>query len=686
MLDAIPDGVWLVELAALTEPGLVPQAVVDSLGLKENPGKALRETLLEYLAEKRLLLVLDNCEHLLAACSELAERVLRQCPRVTVFATSREALGISGELTFRIPSLALPDTNVPQTPESLTHYEAVRLFVERAQFHQPAFCVTNENAPALASVCLRLDGIPLAIELAAARIRSLTVEEVNQRLDQRFRLLTTGSRTALPRQQTLQSLIDWSYDLLDEPHQSLLSRLSVFSGGWTLDDAEAVCSDELVPECDVLDILSSLVDKSLVTPEERTGATRYRLLETVREYAKAKLLKAGDHEGWHDRHLMHCRNLATRPSSLHGAERNSWLVLVENEIDNMRAALDWSLRESSGNREEGDFSRRCSSLELCTHLSHFWYHRCHFREGLDWCVKALAQSASDAPTEARAKLLYEAGSLAFFRDAKVAETMFLESCALSRQLGCKGLEGWSLIYVADLNSLRGDVAKAMEFYRDALALLRESKERLGEAYCLKDMALTARREHNLALARSLIEEAVSIARQLGDEPAEANCLHILGNIALYQKDYAEARGWLDESLELARKHGMLSNRPNIFWNLGMVCLESGALGEAGDFLRQCLKLGREQDNYVPVLEAMMSLARLASIQSNPERAARLYGAFAVHQEAAKFSIDPCDIEAFEQNTSDVRERLGSGQYDKARQKGAAMSMEDAIKFGLLPDR
>ena len=293
---------------------------------------------------KQLLLLLDNCEHLVDACATLADTLVRQCPGVRILATSREALGITGEQAYRVPSLSLPDRKQAPTPQSLSIYESVQLFIDRALLVRSDFQVTNQNAPALASVCYHLDGIPLAIELAAARVRSLSVEEIDGKLDERFRLLTGGSRTALPRQQTLRSLIDWSYDLLREPEKLFLQRLSVFAGGWTLAVAQEVCAGEGIEQRDVLDLQSSLADKSLVLAEPTDGHTRYRLLETVRQYATERLAETGAREALRERHRDYFLALAEEAApKLEGAEQAAWLQRLEKEYENLRASLEWSL-------------------------------------------------------------------------------------------------------------------------------------------------------------------------------------------------------------------------------------------------------------------------------------------------------------------------------------------------------
>src|SRR5271154_6306246 len=286
LLDAFADGVWRVDPAALSDAKVLPQAVAAALTLNEQPARPVIETLGDYLASKRLLLVLDNAEHLLDACARLLDVVLARSPYATVIVTSRERLGMAGELTYRVPSLRVPGPGDNLAPDALLTYEGIRLFVDRARLLRPDFSVTSENATSLASICYRLDGIPLAIELAAPRLRSMSVEELNHRLDQRFTLLTDGSQTELPRHRTLRSMIDWSYDLLTDVEQAMLRRVSVFAGGWTLAAAEQVCAGGAIETNDVINLLESLTDKNLVATTEHQGATRYWLLETVRQYAQ----------------------------------------------------------------------------------------------------------------------------------------------------------------------------------------------------------------------------------------------------------------------------------------------------------------------------------------------------------------------------------------------------------------
>ena len=379
-----PDGVWLGELAALSDPALVPHAVASAVGAREIPGSTVTESLVGYLRTRTLLLVLDNCEHVVGAAAELVDALLRSCPGVRILATSREPLGSAGETTWRVPSLAVPPHSAvgELDLEHLTQYETVQLFIDRALAALPGFVVTSQNAAALAEICRRLDGIPLAIELAAARVRAFSVDQIAARLDDRFRLLTAGQRTAMPRQQTLRATVDWSYMLLSDPERALLRRLSVFAGGWAFEAAEAVAAGDGIHTYAVLDLLPQLVDKSLVIAEEQRGAVRYRLLETIRQYARDRLQEAGEAERTRDRHLTYFLQLAEEAEpKLRGSEDRLFLVRLEEEHANLRLALEWGLTPSA----RGD-----AALRLSGALTWFWWLRSYHDEGRRWLARALA--------------------------------------------------------------------------------------------------------------------------------------------------------------------------------------------------------------------------------------------------------------------------------------------------------
>jgi predicted ATPase len=451
-----PAGLWLAELAPLSDSTLVPQTVATLLGVREEPGRPLTATLVEALKPKKLLVLLDNCEHLLTACAQLADALLRACPGVQVLATSREGLNIPGETTYRLPSLSVPPPtawagyplagggrHLPATVENLTQYEAVHLFLDRAATMAPAFTLTDANANAVAQVCCRLDGIPLAIELAAARVKVLSVEKIAQLLDDRFRLLTGGSRTALPRQQTLRALIDWSYDLLSEPERRLLCRLAVFAGGWTLEAASAVGIGDPIEEPEVLDLLTALVERSLVVYEGQEE--RYRLLETVRQYGRDRLRESGEGEAVRRRHHDFFLTLAEEEGSkLGGPEQLQVLDRLEREHDNLRAALAWSGAQGQGE----------AGLRLAAALWHFWQVRGYVGEGRENLAGMLALPGAQARTAARAQALHGAGLLASHQgDHRAARALLEESLAICRELGikeggAKNLEGLAVVAVA----------------------------------------------------------------------------------------------------------------------------------------------------------------------------------------------------------------------------------------------
>ncbi len=393
LLTAFRDGVWLVELAPLTDPLFVSQAVASVLQIHEQPGETLTAALVRVLQSRQLLLVLDNCEHLIGACAQLADDLLRYCPSLRVLATSREALGVPGEVSYRVPSLSLPrpDTSLA----SLAATEAVHLFITRAQAAQGEFRLTDANAALVVQLCTRLDGIPLALELAAARLRSLPLDQLVARLDDRFRLLTGGSRTALPRQRTLQAALDWSYRLLQEDERLLLQRLSIFAGGWTLDATEAVCVGAGLVTWQVLDLLTSLVEKSLVQLDPTAVGGRYRLLETVRQYAQERLLDTDEGDALRSRHAAWATALVLQlaPHIEAGAQQVAAFTALDAEQDNLRQALSWAREYDPA-----------IGLRLAGGLSLYWRERGAYHEGRDWLTTFLASEGPADQTRALAWL------------------------------------------------------------------------------------------------------------------------------------------------------------------------------------------------------------------------------------------------------------------------------------------
>ena len=636
VLEAYPDGVWLVELASLSDPGLVPQTIATVFGLKEEPGKSLTQTLTDQLQSKHLLLVLDNAEHLLAICAQSADAVLRQCPRIGMLVTSREGLGMAGELTYRVPSLSMPDPKRDATPESLSQYESARLFIERAQFHRPQFAITQQNAPVLASVCSRLDGIPLAIELAAARVRSMSVEEVNQRLDQQFRLLTGGSRTALPRQQTLRSLIDWSYELLNDAEKVLLCRLSVFSGGWVLKAAEQVCSDQGIEDSEILDLLTSLADKSLIGVDEQHGVTRFRLLETVRQYARDRLMESGEIGRWRDRHLAYFLALAEEAEPhLRDADQQAWLDGLDTEHDNLRSALAWS--SAAG----GDTA---SGLRLASALWWFWNVRGHLTEGRSWLSGLLAAEPSSQFPAIRADALLGASVLAAQQDDyRVARALCEESLAICRGLGDQRGIARSLNNLGNLAHDEGDYSSARARYEECLAMLREQGDQRGIIGALSNLGNLARKQGDYAAARLLQEEGLAYFRKLGVRRGIAAWLHNLAGVDYDQGDNPSARAKWQESLALFRE---LGDRRNI-------------------------------------AETLEGLADVAFALAEHSKAAHIWGAAQRLRKEIGAPLPPGERTRYNRQVVAARTAIDDDTaFNRAWQEGGAMTLQQAIEYAL----
>jgi non-specific serine/threonine protein kinase len=544
LLDTFAEGVWLVELAALSDPRLVPQAAAEVLGVKEQPGKSLTETVCGHLASRNLLLVLDNAEHLLDACVQLADHALRRSTRLTILVTSREPLRLSGELTFRVPSLTVPGGSDNPTPDAVLGYEAVRLLLDRGRLSQPAFALTAENAPAVASICARLDGIPLAIELIAPRLRSMSVEELSQRLDRRFALLTDGSRAALPRHRTLRSMIDWSYDLLSEAEQAMLRRVAVFAGGWTLSRAEAICSGDGIDASTVMDLPMSLVDKSLVAVDNRGGATRYRMLDTVRQYALDRLQESGEHAQWQARHLASFLALAEEAFQKRsgGVKGHSVMDEVAREHDNMRAALHWCVATKAG---EG--------LRLSVALNPFWTLRArHLTEARDWHARLLEAVPNHIAARDRARVLHSAANLAGLQgDHGAAELLYRQSVKLCREINERRGEGYGLNGLAGLAIERAQYVEAEPLLVECVALARSVGDPTLLAVSLPKVAVTVRARGDAERAFRVFEEALTIARDAGNDWLISQVLRDRGRAPYQEGMVALAEESLVESLTIA---------------------------------------------------------------------------------------------------------------------------------------
>jgi predicted ATPase/DNA-binding CsgD family transcriptional regulator len=542
-LPEYQDGVWAVEFAALSDPDLVPQVTAAALGVAEQPGRGLTDALVHHLHGRSALLLFDNCEHLIPACAALAHALLAGCPALRILATSRETLGIAGELRFPVPSLSLPDPARLPPVEGLMDYEAVRLFVERAAFQQPAFTLTGGNAGTVVDVCRRLDGMPLAIELAAARVRVLSVEQIDDRLASRFRLLTGGSNTALRRQQSLRAAMDWSHDLLSAEERALLRRLSVFAGGWTLEAAEAVCAGEGIGGADVLDLLTSLFDKSLVLVDRRKGETRYRLLETIREYAREKARESAESVTVERRHLEWYLHVAEQgQSELRGPGQEAWLERLEAENDNLRAALEWSAGQTDGLDAE---------MRLAGALRWFWFIRGYWSEGRRWLEAVLVRSRG-VPSVALTRVLQGAARLARFQgDYDRARALSEQGLAVSRRVADEESRVWFLISLGAVELHQGDRTRAAAFFEEGLARARTLGDKGLASSALLDLGVVARLEGDLERSEGLLTEGLALSRDVSDKWRMALSLHSLGLVAFRRDDHRRAAALYAESLALA---------------------------------------------------------------------------------------------------------------------------------------
>ncbi len=629
MMDQFADGVWWVELAAAREDERVLQLVVKAVGLVESQQLSPLEALLNHLRTKQTLLVVDNCEHLVKACADLAETLLSHCPHMRVLTTSREALSISGEIAWLVPSLSLPASNEFGTPAHLLESESMRLFVERAAAIRHDFALTPTNALAVAHICQRLDGIPLAIELAAARLKALTVEQIDARLDDRFGLLTTGSRTALPRQQTLRATIDWSVDLLTSLECKLFSQLSVFAGGFTANAAEAITNQP-----NAFDLLTNLVDKSLVIADVRGEAARYGMLETIRQYADEKL-RAQDSHGEHalrHRHLNFYLALAQEAGpKLHTVEQTRWLMQLDAELDNFRAAIDWAFANDV----------TASGLQLVTALITFWDSRDYSSEKREQSMKALARTDPSERTAVRATLLNVVAYVQwfYFRSYNQAQALLEEALSIGMELGDQVNVANSLLTLSFEAYRQKDFTTTHQLHEKVIAIWRKLGNKVRVAETLSLSAQTTRVQGNYQRAQSMFEEAISMFTALDEKIIRAKTVRRLGRVALQQGDFEKAMALCQQSLKLnletGHKHGVIS--------------------------------------------CFATFAGIATAQGQNRRAAKLLGAV----EALFRELDQPmlfgDVDDYEADLSALHAQLDAATLDAAWAEGQAMTLEQAIE-------
>jgi predicted ATPase/DNA-binding CsgD family transcriptional regulator len=675
-LGAYPDGVWLVELAGLSEGDLVPQAVAAALEVKEQPSRPLTDTLVDYLRDKVMLLLVDNCEHLVEAAARLADILLDSCSRLRVLATSREALGIVGEMNWPVQSLSLPDPMQQPTVEELERYESVRLFMERARYRNPAFILSPQNAQAVVEICIRLDGIPLAIELAAARV-GLSVEQIAARLDDSLRLLSTGSRTATPRQQTLRGTMDWSYDLLSEREQLLFARLSIFAGGWTFEAVELVGVGDGIEEEDVLDLLLRLVDKSLVVVEAaEEGGVRYRILEPVRQYALDKLEESDEAEEARRRHAEFFLGIAEKTETeMRGPEQAPWLDRLEAEHDNLRGALSWVIER--GEPELG--------LRFAEAFWWFWEARGYFDEGRRWLEQALAKGSR--ASAARAKGLDGVGWLAFnLGDIDRAVAAAEEGLNLRAQVELEVSVAASLLRLLGITAeIRGDYERATELSRESLALGRVAEDKLTVVWSLLNLGRVSSDQGDHERATQLYEEGLALCRESGYTTLLPYYLSDLACEFLLQGDQERAARVNLEATTLIRSQGQ-RGRPRgpvkgPLERLGWAALLRGDQEQAKTWHVENLRLSQELGNKLIATEGLEGLACAVGTKGDAERAAKLFGAAQALREAVGYPQPPGERAVQEPYLVAARSRLEE-TWEAAFAEGRAMKPEEAVEYAL----
>jgi predicted ATPase/DNA-binding SARP family transcriptional activator len=682
LLDDYPQGVWLVELAPLADPTLVTQTVAATLGVREQPGRPILDALIDYVRTKTLLLILDNCEHLIESCAQLAESLLRAAPGLKLVASSREPFGIAGETSYRVPPLSLPDPRQLHNLDALAQNDCVHLFVDRASAAYPPFRLTARNALAIAQIGLRLDGIPLAIELAAARTKLFPPQQIAARLDDRFRLLTGGSRTALERHQTLFALIEWSHHLLSEAERVLLRRLSVFAGGWSFEAAQAVCGQGLSDE--VLDLLAHLADKSLVVVEEQVEAVegRYRLLETIRQYARDRLLASGEAEATRDRHLeFFLRFAEAAEPKLRGAEQLEWLERVESEHDNLRTALAWALESGKSDR----------ALQLAGALAYFWELRGYVSEGQRWLDDALAltqrqQSGKAAVGETRAgqalraRALYAVGMFRFFMlsDLAAARRMVEEGLRLWRELGDKWWTAKALALVGLMLAFEGDIQTVRARQEEGVALAREIADPWLLAVCLIRLG-DSLKGTDAAAARLLLEEGVAIARSAGDKSVLSDGLRELGPLYFLEGDFTAAARVTEEALAEARAIGSTMYVFLALCQLVFVsCLQNDP-AKAKGYCYELWALGRETGSQMAAGFALWAFGMADCFGGQPGRGVRLLAASEeVLFHGAKLPEEDPTFMVYKQTLETAQAQLGPAAFEAALQEGRALTPEQAI--------
>jgi len=673
--DRFPDGVRFADLAGLHEPELVPRAVAAAAQVRERPGQEALAALTDGLRTRRVLLILDNCEHLLDACGRVAASLLAACPTVAVLATSREPLGLPAETVFPVPPMGTPPGDAGPAA-ALAAYDAVLLFLARAERAVPGLVVAPSEVPVVARICRRLDGLPLAIELAASRLKVLSVAEVDERLADRFRLLRrpTADDGVPARQRTLRATIDWSYALLEEPERRLLHRLSVFSGGFGLDAVEDVCAGDGIDEEALLDLLAGLVDKSLVVRGEHTGRARHRLLDSIGAFAAERCAEHEDLEWLRARHFGHYLAIATRADEeLRGSRQAEWLARLDAEQDNFRAALRWGMSAADP----------APTLDLIWLLQIYWVWRGNFSEGQRWFDEAMARATDAAPSVNRARALARWGEIAeVMGEYGTARSRYEQSLAVGRAIGDPTRIGTALLALGEVALAQGDLGRARPLLDDSLVEYRKAGDRERARWPLDAMAALALAEGDLVEAARLLELSLSEARELGNELGVGEANRNLARVARARGDLVTARSRCEEALGFARRLGERSLEGDGLTTLSHLELDLGEAQRALDAARSALRVEEETGRRLGMLEALEAAAAAMVTAGRPRPGARLYGAAAALRERLGTPALPPESTRHQRQREQARAELGEQRFASEWGRGRALSWEEATSLAL----
>lgn len=708
VIDEFQNGVWFVDLAQIVDESLLPQKFMISLEIAEDPLISNTDTVINFLKKKNLLIIIDNCEHLINASSELVEKILLNCPGSKIIATSREALKCSGETLHRVSSLSLPDLKGKATAEILCQYESVKLFIDRAVSVNSNFTVTNSNAPALADICHRLDGIPLAIELAAARIKVLSVEQIQEKLSDRFKLLTGGKRTALPRQQTLKALIDWSFDLLSDNEKILWRRLSVFPGGWNLQNAEEICSDENLDVYEILDLISGLLEKSVIVFNEPDG--RYKMLETIRQYGEEKLKESGEAKDMWTKQLKYYVSFAEKIiPELTGNKARYWLDNIEAEHSNIQVALYWAVEDNL--TEDG--------CRLVCALGKYWEVRSYVRECANWLEKFLAMK-NNIPDLLLAKSLKLAGIMnsikGNFMEGQIYLHQALEIFRKYNDIG--GIT--SSLNILGLNACdTGEYSEAKEFLNECLELIKNTDNKLGIANTYNSLGLVCLSEGKFEEAKELFNESLKLSRAMEDSQyigiglnnlAQAE-IHLgnsdtaeklfedglkiemelnnqhgiiislsnIATIASLKGDTDKAFELLNKSLSLSRAAAFRNGMLNALLSLGQLYFQKGEHDKSKDYFKECWMLQKDSPEFQNSSSCLLGMAGVINAENSPETSAEIIGSIQHSYESSGAFMDP-DFKEFKDTLfNSVKDKLGTEESEAAFERGKSLSIYEMLE-------